>query len=96
MPAALSGVERDCPQNIDPAGATCAPSCAIFVVTACGQVAEDRGMEFVIGWIFLATLVGLWAGRRGRDGAAWGAIAIVVSPLIAWLTLLAIGPIVEE
>jgi hypothetical protein len=53
-------------------------------------------MEFVIGWIFLATLVGLWAGRRGRDGAAWGAIAIVVSPLIAWLTLLAIGPIVEE
>jgi hypothetical protein len=43
-------------------------------------------------WLFLSTLVGLWAGRRGRDPAAWGALSIVISPLLTWLTLLAIGP----
>ena len=50
------------------------------------------GLEVVIGWLILATLVGIWAGRRGHNAGQWGFIALVASPLLAWLILLAIGP----
>ena len=50
------------------------------------------GLELLIGWLILATLVGIWAGRRGHNAGQWGFIALVLSPLLAWLILLAIGP----
>jgi len=53
------------------------------------------GLELLIGWLILATLVGIWAGRRGHNAGQWGFIALVLSPLLAWLILLAIGPAEE-
>jgi hypothetical protein len=54
------------------------------------------GLELLIGWLILATLVGIWAGRRGHNAGQWGFIALVLSPLLAWLILLAIGPAEAE
>jgi hypothetical protein len=48
-------------------------------------------MEFLLmpmlGWIVLAVLVGLFAGSRGRSGGAWGLLACLISPLIAFIAL---------
>jgi hypothetical protein len=41
----------------------------------------------------MATMVGLLAERYGRSRAGWMALAIVLSPLIAWLALLAGGKV---
>lgn len=43
-------------------------------------------------WLFLCFLVGVYAEHRGRSGGGWGLIAFLLSPLIAFLVLLAIGP----
>ncbi len=52
-------------------------------------------MGLLIVWVVLATCVGIWAGRRGRSAEAWGAVSLLISPLLAWIILLAIGPMEE-
>ena len=46
----------------------------------------------IIGWIFLSAIVGIAAKRRFNRSEAWGLLAVIISPLIAGLLLLALGP----
>jgi hypothetical protein len=41
-------------------------------------------------WIMLAIIVGVGASTRGRDGGGWFFLAILISPLLAGLLLLAL------
>jgi uncharacterized membrane-anchored protein len=45
---------------------------------------------FLFFWIAFAVIVGVAANTRGRDGAGWGFLAILISPLLAGLLLLAL------
>lgn len=49
-------------------------------------------MEFGLIWFGLALVVGIYAARRGRSGTGWFLLAVLVSPLIAGLLCLALGP----
>lgn len=49
-------------------------------------------MLIFIFWLLFAFLVGAWAQHRGRSGGGWGVLALLISPVIAFLILLAIGP----
>ena len=49
-------------------------------------------MEFGFIWFGLALMVGIYAARRGRSGTGWFLLAVLVSPLIAGLLCLALGP----
>lgn len=42
----------------------------------------------VVLWLALAAVVGFLASSRGRNGAGWFALAIVISPLLAGIGLL--------
>ncbi len=44
-------------------------------------------IEFLFLWLLLAIAIGIWAKNRGRDGAAWFLLSILVSPLIAGIFL---------
>lgn len=48
-------------------------------------------MEFVFLWLGLAIIIGVAADRRGRSGFGWFFLAVVLSPLLAGLLLLAMG-----
>lgn len=48
-------------------------------------------MAFIL-WLFFSFLVGAFAQHRGRSGGGYGLLALLLSPLIAFLILLAIGP----
>lgn len=54
-------------------------------------------MEIVFFWIVFAVIVGVGANTRGRDPVGWVLLAIVISPVLAGLLLLALprraGPI---
>lgn len=41
-------------------------------------------------WLALAVIVGVAANTKGRSGAVWVLLALVISPLIAGLLLLAL------
>lgn len=47
-------------------------------------------MEIFLGWIIFAVIVGVAANTRGRNGFGWFLIALVTSPLIGGLLLLAL------
>lgn len=49
-------------------------------------------MEFGFIWFGLALVVGIYAARRGRSGTGWFLLAVLISPLIAGLLCLALGP----
>lgn len=49
------------------------------------------GPMFFIFWIALAAIVGVFANSRGRNPVAWGLLALIFSPLLTWLVLLALG-----
>ena len=49
----------------------------------------------IVFWLILAVVVGAAANARGRDGGAWFILAILISPLIAVLMLLAF-PVKEK
>ncbi|MBN9021507.1 MAG: hypothetical protein J0H08_05320 [Rhizobiales bacterium] len=49
-------------------------------------------MEVVAFWIGLSIAVGILAGRYGRYSGGWFLLAIVISPIIAGIILLATGP----
>lgn len=48
-------------------------------------------MEVVVGWILAAVVVGLIAGSRGRSGFGWFVLAVMISPLLAGILVLALG-----
>ena len=52
------------------------------------------GQVIIFTWIVFAIIVGIAADMRGRNGFGWFTIAILLSPLIAGLLLLAL-PCVE-
>lgn len=41
----------------------------------------------VLLWLILAIAIGAAAGQRGRSGAGWFLLAVIISPLIAGLLL---------
>jgi hypothetical protein len=47
-------------------------------------------MEIFILWIGLAAVVGVAANTRGRNGFGWFLLAVVLSPLVAGLLVLAL------
>jgi hypothetical protein len=47
-------------------------------------------MGIFIIWLVLAFLVGIAASSRGRSGAGWFLLAVIISPLIAILFVLAL------
>ena len=49
-----------------------------------------EGLFFLL-WLFLAVLVGVFANSRRRSGPLWAVLAIMFSPLLMWLLLLALG-----
>jgi hypothetical protein len=46
-------------------------------------------MEIAILWFGFAVVVGVAANARGRDGTGWFILALIISPLIAVLLVLA-------
>lgn len=50
-------------------------------------------MAFAVFWLGFAVVVGVYASRRGRSGLGWFLLAAVVSPLLAFLLCLALGPL---
>jgi hypothetical protein len=52
---------------------------------------------FMIGlWIALCSVVGVAASTRGRDGGGWFVLALVISPLIAGLLVLALPAVIKN
>lgn len=47
-------------------------------------------------WMLLAVVVGVAAHKRGRMGFGWFVLAVMLSPLIAGLLLLAVGGAAES
>ena len=45
----------------------------------------------VIFWLALCVAVGYVAKERGRDPFLWGVVSAVISPLIGFIVLLAVG-----
>lgn len=50
-------------------------------------------MEILFGWFLLSVGVAILAGRYGRNGAGWFILALLISPLIAAVLVLALGPV---
>lgn len=49
----------------------------------------------VVGWLVLSFACGFIANQRGRSPVAWGIAALVLSPALVYLVLVAI-PTVRE
>lgn len=47
-------------------------------------------IEAVFVWLALAVIVGIAANTRGRSGPGWFLLAVIISPLIAGLLVLAL------
>jgi len=50
-------------------------------------------LTFLFFWLAFAILVGVYAARKGRSGAGFFILAILLSPLIAFLIALVVQPI---
>src|SRR4051812_35253511 len=49
---------------------------------------------FILGWLFFSVAAGMFASiRRNRNGGAWFAVALVFSPLVAFVLLLILHPL---
>ncbi|MCP4321351.1 MAG: hypothetical protein GY787_05790 [Alteromonadales bacterium] len=46
---------------------------------------------YIIIWLLLTVLVGIWADNWNRSGTLWGLISLIISPLIVGLCLLIAG-----
>jgi len=49
-------------------------------------------VELLLFWFGLAIIVGIAANRHGRSGIGWFLLSAIISPLLAGLLLLAVGP----
>jgi len=45
-----------------------------------------------VGWLILSVAAGIYAQRIDRSATGWCLFALVLSPLLAFVVLLAIGP----
>lgn len=48
-------------------------------------------MELFLFWLALSVIVGVAASNRARSGFLWWLLALVISPILAGLLLLAVG-----
>lgn len=48
-------------------------------------------MEYIIFWIIFSALVGIFASSQKRSGFGWFLAALLISPLISFVILLAVG-----
>lgn len=48
-------------------------------------------MELIAVWVVLAVAVGILAGRYGRSGFGWFLFALILSPLLGFILVLALG-----
>ncbi|WP_194469049.1 hypothetical protein [Bradyrhizobium sp. CCBAU 51753] len=46
-------------------------------------------MELIFIWMIFAIIVAVAANSRGRNGAGWFALAVIISPLLAFILLVA-------
>lgn len=53
-------------------------------------------MEIVIGWLFFAALVGMFANSRGRSGFGFFLLSALLSPLLGFVIVLVIKNLDEE
>lgn len=53
-------------------------------------------MEVFIIWLVFAFIVGIAASSRGRSGAGWFALSVIISPLIGILFVLALPNLKQE
>jgi hypothetical protein len=53
-------------------------------------------MGIALFWLAVSIIVGVAANTRGRSGAGWFALSIVISRILAGLLLLALGPIAPK
>jgi Kef-type K+ transport system membrane component KefB len=53
-------------------------------------------LAVVVGWLLLSMAAGIYAGRRHRSATAWALIALLASPLIAFVFGLVLGAKVTE
>jgi len=51
---------------------------------------------FILVWLVLAILVGVYAASKGRSGIGFFFIAILLSPLIGFIIALVVQPITAE
>jgi hypothetical protein len=49
-------------------------------------------MEYVVLWLALSAAVAVWASRWDRSGGRYLLFAMALSPLVAGVFLLAVGP----
>lgn len=49
-------------------------------------------MELIAVWVVLCLIVAVAARDRGRSGPGWFILAVVISPLLAGLLVLVMGP----
>lgn len=49
-------------------------------------------MLFIIFWLFLSILVGVFASSKGRSGIGWFFLSLIISPLIGFIIVLVAGP----
>ena len=49
-------------------------------------------MELIAIWLFFGALVGWVATTKGRSGVGWFLLAVLISPLIAGIIILVMGP----
>ena len=47
--------------------------------------------SIIFWWIILAILVGVYAGKQGRSGIGYFFLAVLLSPIIAFVILLIAG-----
>jgi hypothetical protein len=52
---------------------------------------ENAMAEIILVWLVFSVIVGVAANERGRNGAGWFFISMLISPLIAGLFVLALG-----
>lgn len=53
-------------------------------------------MEIIIFWLVLAILVGVFAGSKGRSGFGYFLLAILLSPLIGFIIVLILSPVLKN
>ena len=53
-------------------------------------------MFYIVIWLVLAILVGVYANGKGRSGIVFFLLAIVLSPLIAFIIALVVKPDVHK
>jgi hypothetical protein len=60
-------------------------------VSSADPTARSAAVEIFLFWFVASIVVGIWAGNRGRNGAGWCLLSLLISPLLTFLILLVIG-----